>query len=454
MTWEDKAIKAGWTPPGAGWHPGLRESYLYDRNVIAEIQRAAREGIYDIRGFGAKRRLPHFDDLLFLGASMSRYPLEGYRERCDTTVTLGARHAEKPLELKIPITIAGMSFGALSAPAKEALGRGASEVGTSTTTGDGGMTPEERGHSKLLVYQLLPSRYGMNPDDLRRADAIEIVVGQGAKPGGGGMLLGHKISDRVAEMRTLPKGIDQRSACRHPDWNGPDDLEIKIGELRELTDWQKPIFVKVGATRTYYDVALAVKAGADVVVVDGMQGGTAATQDVFIEHVGIPTLPAVRLAVEALQELDMHRKVQLIVSGGIRSGADVAKALALGADAVSIGVAALIALGDNAPELEAEYERIGSSAGYYDDWQAGRDPAGISTQEDELAARFDPELGGRRLANYLRCMTLECQTLARACGKSHVHNLEPEDLVALTVEAAAMARVPLAGTAWIPGSDA
>ena len=288
---------------------------------------------------------------------MSRYPLEGYRERCDTTVTLGARYAKKPLELKIPITIAGMSFGALSAPAKEALGRGASEVGTSTTTGDGGMTPEERGHSELLVYQLLPSRYGMNPDDLRRADAIEIVVGQGAKPGGGGMLLGHKISDRVAEMRTLPRGIDQRSACRHPDWNGPDDLEIKIQELRELTDWQKPIFVKVGATRTYYDVALAVKAGADVVVVDGMQGGTAATQDVFIEHVGIPTLPAVRLAVEALQELDMHRKVQLIVSGGIRSGADVAKALALGADAVSIGTAAMIALGDNAPELEAEYEQ-------------------------------------------------------------------------------------------------
>ena len=121
-----------------------------------------------------------------------------------------------------------MSFGALSAPAKEALGRGATAVGTSTTTGDGGMTPEEREHSKTLVYQLLPSRYGMNPDDLRRADAIEVVVGQGAKPGGGGMLLGQKISDRVAEMRDLPKGIDQRSACRHPDWTGPDDLEIKI----------------------------------------------------------------------------------------------------------------------------------------------------------------------------------------------------------------------------------
>jgi len=346
-----------------------------------------------------------------------------------------------------------MSFGSLSAQAKESLGRGATLAGTSTTTGDGGMTPEERGHSITLVYQYLPSRYGMNPDDLRRADAIEIVLGQGAKPGGGGMLLGQKISPRVAEMRNLPEGIDQRSACRHPDWTGPDDLEIKIQELREITNWEKPIYVKVGATRVFYDVTLAVKAGADVVVVDGMQGGTAATQDVFIEHVGIPTLPAVRMAVEALQEMDMHRKVQLIVSGGIRSGADVAKALALGADAVSIGTAALIALGDQSPEFDDEYKAIGSAAGFWDDYQAGNDPAGITTQDPELAKRLDPILGGRRLANYINVLTLELQTLARACGKSHVHNLEPEDMVALTMEAAAMAGVPLAGTSWIPGKN-
>jgi len=429
----------------------LKESATFPRHVIAEIQRAASTGLYDIRGSGAKRHVPSFDDLLFLGASMSRYALEGYREKCDTNVTIGTRFAKNPIELKIPITIAGMSFGALSAPAKEALGRGASEVGTSTTTGDGGMTPEERGHSSKLVYQLLPSRYGMNPDDLRKADAIEVVVGQGAKPGGGGMLLGQKISERVAGMRDLPQGIDQRSACRHPDWTGPDDLQIKILELREITDWKKPIYIKVGATRTYFDTMLAVKAGADAIVVDGMQGGTAATQDVFIEHVGIPILPAVRLAVEALTEMDMHRKVQLIVSGGIRSGADVAKALALGADAVAIGVAALIALGDNSPEYEEEYRKLGTSAGYYDDYQDGKDPAGISTQNEELAMRFDPVQGGRKLANYLRVLTLETQTLARACGKSHVHNLEPEDMVALTLEAAAMAKVPLAGTSWIPG---
>ncbi|BBX85245.1 FMN-binding glutamate synthase family protein [Mycolicibacterium aubagnense] len=430
---------------------GLRESATFDRTTIAAIQRAAATGIYDIRGWGAKRKLPHFDDLLFLGASVSRYPLEGYREKCATDVVLGSRFAKYPLHLDIPVTIAGMSFGALSGRAKEALGRGASAMGTSTTTGDGGMTPEERGQSKTLVYQYLPSRYGMNPDDLRKADAIEVVLGQGAKPGGGGMLLGQKISERVAGMRTLPQGIDQRSASRHPDWTGPDDLAIKIAEIREITDWEKPIYVKVGATRTYYDVKLAVAAGADVVVVDGMQGGTAATQEVFIEHVGIPTLAAIPQAVQALQELGMHRKVQLIVSGGIRNGADVAKCLALGADAVAIGTAALIALGDNDPRYAAEYEKLGSAAGFYDDFQDGKDPTGISTQDPELAARFDPIEGGRKLANYLRVLTLELQVIARACGKAHVQHLEPEDMVALTIEASAMSRIPLAGTSWVPG---
>ena len=427
------------------------QSATFSNPINAEIRRAAATGIYDIRGGGAKRKVPHFDDLLFLCASISRYPLEGYREKCETGVRLGTRFAANPIKLDIPVTIAGMSFGALSGPAKEALGRGASAAGTSTTTGDGGMTPEERGHSSKLVYQYLPSRYGMNPDDLRKADAIEIVVGQGAKPGGGGMLLGQKISDRVAEMRNLPKGIDQRSACRHPDWTGPDDLEIKILELREITGWKIPIYLKIGGTRPYFDTTLAVKAGADVVVLDGMQGGTAATQDVFIENVGLPTIACIRPAVQALQDLGVHREVQLIVSGGIRTGADVAKAMAMGADAVAIGSAALIALGDNDPKWETEYQKLGTTSGAYDDWHEGLDPAGITTQDPELMARLDPIEGGRRLKNYLKVLTLEAQTIARACGKNHLHNLEPEDLCALTLEAAAMTGIPLAGTNWYPG---
>jgi len=429
-----------------------RQSWTFDEYTNSEIRRASSTGIYDIRGGGSKRKLPHFDDLLFLGASMSRYPLEGYREKCNTKIVLGNRYSEKPLELDIPITIAGMSFGALSGPAKEALGRGATMSGTSTTTGDGGMTKEERGQSKTLVYQLLPSRYGMNPNDLRKADAIEVVIGQGAKPGGGGMLLGQKISDRVADMRTLPKGIDQRSACRHPDWTGPDDLAIKITELREITQWRVPIFVKIAGARPYYDTALAVKAGADVVVLDGMQGGTAATQEVFIENVGQPTLACIRPAVDALQDLNMHRQVQLIISGGIRNGADVAKAIALGADAVSIGTAAMIAIGDNDPKWNNEYKELGSEAGAYDDWHEGNDPAGITTQNPKLMKRLNPIKAGKKLSNYLKVMTLEAQTITRACGKNDLHNLEPEDLCALTVESAAMARVPLSGTNWIPGN--
>jgi glutamate synthase domain-containing protein 2 len=437
------------------------ESYSFNRDVITYIQDAAERGLYDIRGLGAKRRLPTFDDLLLLTASLSRYPLEGYREKCVTKTVLGTRNAKRPVELEIPITIAGMSFGALSAHAKESLGRAATQAGTSTTTGDGGMTPEERQSSKTLVYQCLPSRYGFDPDHLRQADAVEVVVGQGAKPGGGGMLLGQKISARVAGMRDLPEGIDQRSACRHPDWTGPDDLAIKIQELREATDWQIPVYVKIGASRVVNDVKLAVKAGADVIVLDGMQGGTAATQQVFIEHAGIPTLPALRQAVEALEEMDVVGDVQLVISGGIRSGADVAKALAMGADAVSIGQAVLIALGCNSPcyrtaggedvDVTAEYQHLGTAPGFCHHCHTGRCPVGITTQDDELQERLVVEEGARRLRNYLSVMTLELAALARACGKSNVHHLEREDLVALTVEAAAMAKVPLAGTNWIPG---
>ena len=255
--------------------------------------------------------------------------------------------------------------------------------------------------------------------------------------------------------------MDQRSASRHPDWTGPDDLTIKIKELREITDWQKPIFVKVGATRVFNDVKLAVHAGADVVVVDGMQGGTAATQVAFIEHVGIPTLAAIRQAVDALEDLDMRGKVQLVVSGGIRTGADAAKALALGADAVSLGQGILMALGCNHATYRmdgrdvsavADYHALGTAPGFCHHCHTGRCPVGVTTQDPVLEQRLTPDVGSRRVRNYLKTLVMELTMIARACGKSDVHHLEREDLVALTVEAAAMARLPLAGTSWIPGT--
>lgn len=429
----------------------LKTSSTFTPEVINAIQERAELGRYIIRGYGAFRNVPRFDDLVFLTTSLTRLPLEGYREKCTTKTVLGTRYAKRPMELEIPITIAGMSFGALSRNAKVALGQAATLLGTSTTTGDGGMLPDEREASAKLVYQCLPSRYGFNPADLKTADAIEIVVGQGAKPGGGGLLLGQKVSKVVAGMRTLPEGVDQRSPCRHPDWIGPDDLRIKIEELREATDWEIPIYVKMGATRVKDDVKLAVKAGADVIILDGMEGGTAATQSIFQEHTGIPTLPALVQAVEALQEVGVYGEVQLIISGGIRSGPDVAKALALGADAVSLGTAPLIAMGCNKPIYVDDYQKLGTEPYHCHHCHTGMCPVGIATQDEELMTRLSVDEATTYVANYLQSLVMEVQSLARACGKSDVHNLEREDLVALTLEASAMAKLPLAGTDFILG---
>jgi glutamate synthase domain-containing protein 2 len=343
-----------------------------------------------------------------------------------------------------------MSFGALSGQAKEALGRGATLAGTSTTTGDGGMTPEERGHSEKLVYQYLPSRYGMNPDDLRKADAIEVVVGQGAKPGGGGMLLGQKIDDRVAEMRTLPKGIDQRSACRHPDWTGPDDLEIKILELREITGWRVPIYIKVGATRPYFDVALAVKAGADVVVIDGMQGGTAATQDVFIEHVGIPTLACIRPAVKALQDLGLHREVQLSSPAASAPARTWPRRWRWVLTRSPSGRRRWWRWATMTRNTRRSTRRSAPPPVPMTTGTRGNDPAGITTQDPELAARLDPVRAAAAAKLPERDDAGGADHRARL-RHNHLHHLEPEDLCALTMEAAAMAQVPLAGTDWYPG---
>lgn len=423
----------------------LTPNPIWDTSSIADIQEKARLGRYRIRAFAAARNLPTLEDLTFIPAGLTRVPLEGYRELCSTKVTLGSRYAAKPLELETPITIAGMSYGALSRNAKEALGIAASRIGTSTCTGDGGMHPSDREHSKTLVYQCLPSRYGFNPHDVKRADAIEIVVSQGAKPGSGGLLLGQKVNPEIAAMRDLPDGVDQRSPCRHPDWMGPEDLTIKIEELREATDWEKPIFVKIGAARVFEDVKLAAKAGADCVVVDGMEGGTAATPDVLLDHTGIPTLAAICEAVRALEDIRLLGRVQLIVSGGIKSGVDVAKALALGADAVSIGTAALIALNCNAPLYPADYARMGTQAGCCRHCHTGGCPVGIATQDPELVSRLPVEEAATRVENFLRAMTLEMQMMARACGKSHVTNLDRDDLRALTLESALITGIPLAG---------
>jgi glutamate synthase domain-containing protein 2 len=408
----------------------------------------SRLGRYQIRGFNTfNQRLPTFDDLTFVPATMTRLPLEGYRENCETRTVLGARPGlvENPIELNIPIYIASMSFGALSAPAKAALGYGASKVGSMTCTGEGGMLEDEREASSLLVYQMTPSRYMLDLEHLRMADGIELVVGQGAKPGTGGLLLGMKVSDRVAGMRTLPEGVDQRSTVRHPDFLGADDMQVKIEELREATNYKVPIFLKMGATRPRYDVAIAAKAGVDVIVVDGAEGGTGASPELLLDHTGIPLISSIRAAREALDDCGMSDEVSLVAAGGVRSGTDVAKCLALGADAVMIGTAGLIALGCNSPRYFDDYAVLGTTPGQCHHCHTGLCPVGVATQDPELEKRVDVAAASERVARFLTAMTMEVSLLAKACGKSNVHNLEVEDLRALSLEASAFTGVKLAG---------
>ncbi|MEL6999613.1 MAG: FMN-binding glutamate synthase family protein [Pseudomonadota bacterium] len=416
--------------------------------AISEVHALAQLGRYQVRGYNTfNKRMPTFDDLTFVPATMTRLPLEGYRESCDTTTVLGAGRGivEKPVELKIPIYIASMSFGALSAPAKASLGYGASKVGTMTCTGEGGMLEEEREASQTLLYQMSPARYRIDLDHLRRADALEMVVGQGAKPGTGGLLLGMKVSPRVSEMRTLPEGVDQRSTIRHPDFLGADDMAVKVEELRIATDYKVPIFLKMGATRPRFDVAIAAKAGVDVVVVDGAEGGTGASPELLLNHTGIPTMSAIRAAREALDECGMTGKVDLVAAGGIRSGVDAAKCLALGADAVMVGNGAMIAMGCNSPRYVDDYAALGTAPGACHHCHTGLCPVGIATQDEDLQKRMDPAAGAERVARYLTAMTMEITALAKACGKSSVHNLEVEDLRAMSFEASAFTGVKMAG---------
>lgn len=432
-------------------------SHVWRADVLRDIQAKAELGRYQVRGFSTFQRFPSLDDLVFLPAVLTRLPLEGYREHCETKSVIGGARPElvsQPLELDIPVYLTSMSFGALGTNAKMALGLGFSRAGSATCTGEGGMLPEEREASTRLIYQMTPSRYGLDLEHLRRADAIEIVIGQGAKPGTGGLLLGMKISEKVAQMRTLPVGVDQRSAVRHPDFLGGDDLAVKIEEIREATDHRVPIFLKLAACRVREDVKIAAKTGCDAIVVDGAEASTAAAPEFQLDHTGIPTLAAIPAARRALEEIGMYGKVTLVASGGIRGGVDAAKALALGADCVAIGTAALVALGCQSPRHADDYYALGTAPGACHHCHTGRCPEGITTQDPELEARLDPEEGARRVHNFLNSMVMEMTVIAKSCGKGDVHNLEPEDLRAVSLEASAFTGVPLAGVDWAVGPEA
>lgn len=404
-------------------------SATWTSEKLASIQRKSMTGEVPVRGTSAWRHLPSFDDLVIMCAQVSRPPIDHYREPCETKVTLGARYAEKPLKLNIPIYIGAISFGAVSKEAKIALAKGAAKVGSAVNTGEGGMLPDERKFSKKLIAQYASGRFGVSASYLQSADAIELKIGQGAKAGQGGLLMAEKVVGDITKVRGIPEGTDLISPARHMDIIGPEDLKMKIQQLREITDWKVPIIVKYAPGRVREDVKIAAKAGADIVLVDGMQAGTGASPDVVLEHAGLPTLAATVIANGALEEIGLREEVNLVISGGITSGADVSKALALGADAVAISTAALVALGCRVCGL----------------CNTGRCPYGITTQDPKLRKRLNVEEGSKKVANLLQAFAEEASMLAMLAGKTSLSNLEKEDLRALTLDVSKITGVKLAG---------
>ena len=403
---------------------------VYSPETIADIRIKAETGRHRIRGCGSTRKYPTMEDLLILPSQLSRLSVDTYREDCRTQTILGSRFAKKPLVIETPIMISGMSYGALSKEAKIAMAKATDIVGTSICNGEGGLLTEERDNSYKQVVQITPSRIGFSLRNLEAADAIELIIGIGAKPGLAGHLMGSKITKEIGAFRQLPPGIDLHSHPRHGDIFGADDMLLKIKELRDVTNWEVPIFVKIAAGRVREDVKIAAKTGADGIVVDGAEGGTGAAPVVASAQLGIPTMPALVQAVRALEEMGLKQEISLIVSGGIKDGSDVAKALALGADAVAIGTGAMVAMGCTVCLKCHE----------------GKCAFGIGTQDPELRKRLDIDAAALRVANYIQAMTYEAVVLAKAAGKSALANMEREDLRSLTLEACAMTGVPLIGT--------
>jgi glutamate synthase domain-containing protein 2 len=281
----------------------------------------------------------------------------------------------------------------------------------------------------MLIAQYAAGRFGVSAAYLQSADAVEIKIGQGAKGGQGGLLMGEKVTEEVAQVRGIALGADAVSPARHLDIVGPEDLKMKIEQLREITDWKVPIIVKYSAGRAGDDAKIAAKAGADIIVLDGKQGGTGAAPDIVIENAGLPTLPALVEADRSLREVGLRDEVNLVISGGIRNGADISKALALGADAVAIATGALVAMGCRMCGLCA----------------TGRCPRGIATQDQALRRRLRVDDAAQRVENYLNATIEELEMFTQLSGKTSACNLERDDLRALTADAAAISGVKLVG---------
>jgi len=413
---------------------------------VEEIHHKAQTGEYMLRGFGAMGYAPSFDNITVVPSQIaSPAPRDKYREECNLEVVIGEDTCEDPIRMRYPFILPAMSFGALSREARMALAIGAAQTGIISNTGEGGLLKDEtwliKGYENeartlrqwepggFLVVQWSTGRWGVSADYVRAGDGVEIKIGQGAKPGMGGHLMGAKVTEEIAAVRGIPVGSDALSPCRYYDVHDLEDMRRMVAFLRDVTDYKVPILFKLGPSRPYADVKACVEAGADAISVDGLVGGTGASPTIVTQGVGIPTVALIPPAVQALKDMGVHRKVKLFILGGMRTGLDAYKAMAMGADGVGFGAAAEIAMGCRACMA----------------CHTGRCPYGITSQDPELRARLDPEEAGQRLANFIKATAEEVKILTMLSGHDDIKDLSEEDLRAMDLNTAAITGLKLIG---------
>jgi glutamate synthase domain-containing protein 2/rubredoxin len=376
--------------------------------AFAAVQEMSISGHSAIEPMRTRKPVVSWDEILILGAQLATLP-RNESEPVLTQTVIGPKSA-KPLVIEIPIYVSHMSFGALSREAKIALAAGSAEVGTATCSGEGGIVPEAMAAAHRYIFEYVPNRYSVTDDNLRTADAIEIKIGQSAKPGMGGHLPGAKVTDEIAEVRGFPAGQDIISPAHFPDITTPAELRQKVDWLREASGG-KPIGVKLAAGHLEADLEIAVAAGPDFITIDGRPGATGAAPKSVKDATSIPTIYALSRARRFL-DANGADGISLVITGGFRLPSDAVKALAMGADAVAIATAALVAIG-------CQQYRICNT---------GKCPVGIATQDPALRARLDVETSAQRVANFLRAATAEFEDFARLAGRHDIHHLDLGDL--------------------------
>lgn len=388
---------------------------------MEEIHQMAVTGQSISGAMGTQMPMPNWDDILLLGAQLNPAPLDDNEEVCITTVI--GKNAKKPMILSGPVYVSHMSFGALSKEIKIALSKGAAMAHTAMCSGEGGILPEEQENAYKYIFEYIPNKYSVTDENLKRADAIEIKIGQGTKPGMGGHLPGAKVTPEIAALRGKNPGEDVQSPSKFPEIKTKEDLKDMVTMLRNRSDG-RPVGIKIAAGRIERDLEFCVYAQPDFITIDGRGGATGSSPFFLREATSVPTIYALYRARKYLDSI--HSDISLVITGGLRVSADFAKAIAMGADAVAVASAPLIAAACQ------QYRICGT----------GNCPVGIATQEPELRARMKIDASAQRVANYFNVTFKELRTFARITGHKNLHELSVSDLVTINREISEFTNIP------------